>query len=252
MFALALFSAMTLHAAAPDATLYTSYLFLTNYQSITWFVCGSTQTTEGCYASGSLGPFGQAGAMIEGNQNSNLKTGTVTRDIYVVDDAAGTTATGVTLYVYKKTDVVTSSSDTVTVSLIKTVSLPLTGGAITVCSMAADNQYLFIGTNRSPNVLRVQKSNYAITEIGGFSPPINVTSITADKYGYITATFGGLTATANGFIQFDPNGNTVGDGGGAWFMLNTAVGLSPNTVPVSDFLTTRRLEVHPKVMPEAQ
>lgn len=252
MFVLALVSAMPLHATAPDATLYTSYEFFGNYQTIDWFVCGSTLNTEGCYAAGSLGPFGQAGALIEGNPSSNLKTGTVTRDIYVVDDAAGTTGTGVTLYVYKKTDVVTASTDTVTVSLIKTVPLSLTGGTTAVCSMAADNKFLFIGTNLSPNVLRVEKSNYTITEIGGFEPPINVTAITADKYGYVIVTFGGLTASENANIEFDPNGNTIGDGGGAWFTLNTAVGLSPATVPVSNVQSTRRLEVHPKVAAQSQ
>jgi hypothetical protein len=231
-------------AAPPDYTLYTSYFTGSGYQNFTWIVCGSTQQTEGCYASGSLGPFGQAGALLEGNQS--VKGNTVTRAIYVVDIASGTSGTDVTLYVYKKTDVVTASTDTVTVTLDKTVSLPLTGGSAALCSMAANNGYLFIGTDQSPEAVRVQKSNLSLIQIGGFSPPINVTSITTDKYGYVTVTFGGFTSGENGFYQYGPDGEGVGDGGGAWFTLNTVAGLSTTTLPASGDLPDRPLVVRPK------
>src|SRR5262249_26687424 len=151
--------------------------------------------TEGCFGSGGLGPFGRAGALIEGNQSTQGNT--VSRFIYVVDIAGGTGGNGVTLFVYKKTDTVTSSTDTITIKLTRKIPLPLTGGSTALCSMAANNGFLFIGTDQSPQAVRVQKNNLAVTTIGGFSPPINVSSITTDKYGYVTVTFGGFTNGEN-------------------------------------------------------
>jgi hypothetical protein len=76
--------------------------------------------------------------MIEVNPTQSVKKGTVTRYIYVVDVAAGSGANEVFLYIYKKVDTITQSDDTVSVSLLKTVNLPLAGGAATVADMAAN------------------------------------------------------------------------------------------------------------------
>lgn len=239
-------------ATPPDANLYTSYYFGSGYQSVNWIVCGSTANTEGCYDAGGLGPFGEAGALIEGNPSVNYSTSTVTRFVYVVDSAVGG-GTGVALNVYKKTDVVSPTFDATTVTLIKTVSLPLTGGTSAICSMAANNGYLFIGTNQTPFAVRVQKSNLAVTQISGFSPPINVTSITSDKYGFVAITFGNPTGGGeSGNIEFGPNGQSVSDGGGAWFMLDTFSGLTTTNLPTSDALPTERLVVRPKKAVEQQ
>jgi hypothetical protein len=133
-----LLAAQCARADSPDSTLYTTYLFGTNYQSVSWVVCGSTQQSSGCYSSGSLGPFGKAGTLLEGYPAINLKTNTVTRKIYVLDIAAGSGGTDVILYVYKKTDVITPSYDAATTSLTATVRLPLTGGGSARGSMAAN------------------------------------------------------------------------------------------------------------------
>jgi len=78
-------------AGAPDANLYISYYFGSGYRNVYWVVCGSTATTKGCYDSGSIGPLGKAGAMTESRYAAiNSTTNTVTRDIYVVDIASGT------------------------------------------------------------------------------------------------------------------------------------------------------------------
>jgi len=177
-----------------------------------------------------------------------LTTNTVTRKIYVVDVASGSSGTGVTLYVYKKTDTITASFDTISVKLVNTVTLSLIGGTSAVCSMAANSGFLFIGTDQSPQAVRVQKSNLSTTLVGGFSPPINVTSITSDKYGYVTVTFGGFTGGEDGFYTFGPNGQSEGDGGGAWFMLSTDTGLSTSSLPpVSAGVNlAERLQVRPK------
>jgi hypothetical protein len=225
----------------PDAGLYTSYFFGSSFQNLTWIVCGSTQQSEGCYDFGTLGPFGNVGAMLESDPITNANT--VTRAIYVVDSNSNG---GVQLYVYKKTDVVTASFDTTTVTLIKNIPLPLTGGSTVACSMAANKQFLFIGTNQSSQAVEVQKSNLRVSSIGGFSPPVNVTSITSNSYGYVTVTFGGFTGGESGFYQFAPNGEGAGDGGGAWFMLDTSLGLSTANLPLSRSLPEIHLGYHSK------
>jgi len=45
----------------------------------------------------------------------------------------------------------------VTVFLVKTVSLPITGGTSALASLAAKNKFPFIGTDQSPTALRVQE-----------------------------------------------------------------------------------------------
>ncbi|OOG55442.1 hypothetical protein [Rhodanobacter sp. C03] len=212
--------------APPDKNLYTTYSF-GNSTSINWLVCGSTSQSEGCYGSGNLGRFGHAGAIIEGNEVFNNTT--VTRNIYVVDDAAGG-GTGVTLYVYQKTDVVTSSYDTTTVTLTNTIALPLTGGANATTYMAANNGYLFIGTNLGSSAVEVSKAALSFGQIGGFSPPLNVSSITANKYGYVTVNFGGSSGFS-GFYTFGPSGGSVEDGGG-----------NENAVDTMNAISTANLE----------
>ncbi len=152
----------------------------------------------------------------------------VTRAIYVLDIASG--GTGVVLNVYTKTDMVTPDFDTVQVTLSKTLTLPLIGGTAAGTSMAANSKFLFIGTNQSPQGVEIDKRTFSVTQVGGFSPPINVTAITADQYGYVTMTFGSFRAGENGFYVFGPDGSGEGDGGGADFMLNTVQAVLPATL----------------------
>jgi hypothetical protein len=215
-------------AAPPDSTLFTTYDLSPGYQSVGWLVCGSTQQTSGCYAGGSLGPFVGVGALMEGNPVVNGNS--VTRAIYVVDSGS---ANSVKLYVYKKTDTVTPQTDTVTVTLNKTADLSplLVGGAAVSCSMAANNGFLFIGTDQSPQAVEVNKRTLSVAAVGGFSPPLNVTAITADKYGYVTVTQGNFFNGGNGFYVFGPDGFAKEDGGGAEFMLNTVNAVSTSALP---------------------
>ena len=248
---LALSSALTAQTtiappAPPDATLYTTYSLFSNEQTLDWVVCGSTTGSSGCYASGSLGPFGKIGSMIEGNPS--VSGSTVTRMIYVVDIAAGTSGTGVTLYAYKKTDTVSSTSDTVTVTLLRSVNLTaLTGGATATCSMAATPTLLFIGTNQGQQAVYVKKSNLAVTAVGTYiiGPP--VTSITVDKYNYVTVTQGNFSSGSNGFTVFNSTGAAQEDGGGADFMLPTTTGVSTANLPTAITHLSERLITNPVV-----
>lgn len=63
----------------------------------------------------------------------------------------------------------------------------------------------------------------------GFSPAINVSSITTDHCGFVTVTFGGVTGS-DGHYTFDPDGALSQDGGGADFLLDTQDGLSTSNV----------------------
>ncbi len=228
--------------AALDATLFTTYSINSGFQNVSLIVCGSTAESEGCYGSASLGPFGKAGALIESTPAT--KASTVTRFIYVVDSAVGGTA--VNLVVYKKTDTITSSSDTVSVTLFKTISLPLTGGTTAITSMAANPKFLFIGTDQGEQAVMVQKSNLAVTKVGVYIIGPNVTAITADQYGYVTVTQGDFTTFPNGFTVFGPTGAEQEDGGGADFMLSTTAGVTTANLPPSNADPAERLAVKPK------
>src|SRR5205814_2942493 len=144
-----------LPAATPiDTTLYTRYHTDPAQTIVDWNVCGSLPGSSGCYGSGSLGPFGRVGALMEGEPKTNRNAQTVTRAIYVLDTATGIDQNGVTLYVYTKVDTITTDSDTVTITLSQTISLPLIGGTNPhSAQMAANKQFLFIGTDQSPSAV---------------------------------------------------------------------------------------------------
>jgi hypothetical protein len=232
LLSLVLATAASAHAqnallsALPDATLYTTYNLTAGNQGVNWIVCGSVQQSNGCYASGSVGPFEAVGALLEGSPV--IQQNKVTRAIYVLD--AGS-ANNVRLFVYKKTDTVTSQTDVVTVTLTNTITLPLVGGADVSSSMAANAGFLFIGTDQSPNGVRVRKFDLSVSPLPGFSPPINVTAVTADKYGYVTVTQGNFSAGSSGFYLYGPDGSLQEDGGGAEFMLDTTQAVLPSKLP---------------------
>ena len=214
-------------ATPPDETLYTSYFFSGSYQNVSWIVCGSTQQSEGCYGFGQIGPFGNIGALME--SNATVSGNTVTRYIYIVD--SNPSGGGVELFVYKKTDVVSASTDITTVTFDKSVSLGLSGGSSVATYMAANERYLFVGTNVWPQAVQVQKSNLKTSTVEGNAP---VSAITSDAYGYVTITFGDFLSGGNGFATIGPNGQNEGGGGGAWFLLNTQLGVSTAALPASD------------------
>jgi len=214
-------------SAAPiDATLYTRYNTDIAHTSVTWNVCGSLPGSSGCYGSGSLGPFGKAQAVLEGEPKTDRIANTVTRAIYVLDIASGPNQNEVVLYVYTKVDTITTDSDTVTVTLSKTISLPLVGGLLAHPAMAANSQFLFIGTDQSPYAVEIDKQTFSVTQVGGgFSPPINVTAILGDQYGYVTLSFGSFRSAHTGFNVIGPDGSAKEDGDESQCMLNIVDGL---------------------------
>jgi hypothetical protein len=214
--------------APPDAGLFTTYNFPDTFQYVYVNVCGSTQETEGCYGEHTLGPFGHVGAMLEGH--ATIVGNVVRRHLYIVDVATGSAGNDVTLYEYEKVDPVTATDDFYTVKLKKTVPLPLLGGSTAQCFIAANHKFLFIGTDQGPSAEMVEKGNYALATIGGFSNQAPVSSISTDDYGYVTVTFGPFESGGSGFVVINPNGGGAEDGGGAVAMLTSNVGLSTSSL----------------------
>jgi hypothetical protein len=207
------------HAAAIDAGLYTTYTTYDAKTTLSWLVCGSLADSSGCYQSGSLGPFGEIGTVIEGSKTYNNSKGTVTRYLYVIDQEYGSAQDGVALYAYKRVDTITSSYVTTTFTLEQTVSLPLTGGSSATVFAGGNSGYLVIGSSLSTVPVEVTKKTYAVSSIDIISQvPV---SITADNYGYITVT------SADAFFVVGPNGQLEEDGGGSPFMMNTLLGIQP-------------------------
>jgi len=217
-------------AAAPDAGLYTGYVFSGSYSSVSFFVCGSVPGSSGCYGSGSLGPFGHAGAMLE--SGARTVGNAVSHTIYVVDVAGGASGTDVVLYRYLLTNTVQPPYDSVTYKLTKKLTLPLTGGANVRCSLASNAGFLFIGTDQSTSVVRVAKTGFALNSFGGFSNNPTVAAITTDAHGFVIVSFGANGGIpGGGHIDFGPTGDPVADGGGAWFTAPSNQGISTKELP---------------------
>jgi len=155
----------------------------------------------------------------------------VTYDVYIVDVAGGAKNNEVILYSYALTNTVDPPYDTVTYELIKKVSLPLTGGKAVRCSLADNGKFLFVGTDKSTSAVEVAKEGYTVSTIGGFSNNPTVAAITTDNRGYVIVSFGADSGGPGGNVDFGPDGSSVGDGGGATFLLPTTQGISSKDVP---------------------
>lgn len=193
-----------------DDGLFTTYS--SNTTTISYLVCGSLPQSSGCFSSGSLGTFEQACAVLQGTPMQ--KGDVITRSIYVLDKRTSA-SDPIQLYVFKRTDTITDTFDTVQVKQTKKISLNLTGGASSHCSMAGNNGFVYAATDVDTTVAAVDKKAFTVTQTGGFSPPATVQSITADDRGYVTLHF------QSGYYLYDPNGNLEQDGGGAADLINT-------------------------------
>ena len=227
---LAFFGGVLPAQAALDSTLSTNYSINPLAKTIDWVVCGSLPGSSGCFGGGSIGPFGKIGAMLEGAPSINNAKGTVTRFVYVLDVAAGPNGNQVQLDIFKKVDTFSGGSDSITMTSFNTVTLPLTGGASTSASMAANKTFLYFGTNRDQLAVQVKKSTFAITQFSVISGSLTVSSITSDPYGFVTVTWG-PSGGSNGFVTIDPTGRPTVEGGGTPFALNTTQATIPSTLP---------------------
>jgi len=207
------------HAVSVDAGLFTTYTNDNAKTTLYWIVCGMIPPGSGCYGSGQVGPFGEIGSIVEGSKMYNNVKGTITRHLYVIDKAYGGGHNGVALYDYKRVDTIVNGYDTTTMTLLKTVSLPLTGGSSAAVFMGANKGYLVIATSMGTVPVVVAKSNYVVTSLNiiGQIP----TSITADNYGFEVVT------SAMRFFVVGPDGTLREDGGGSPFTVSMILGIQP-------------------------
>lgn len=240
-------------AAEPDSSILTTYGFQAD-QTVSYLVCGNTELTGGCFAQGSIGPFGRVGALLEGFPA--IEGNIVTHRIYVLDLGGGSTGTDVLLWIYTKTDTVSDSSDTVTVKLTKQLKLPLVGGSSVAGFMAANENDLFVGTSQSTQAVSVRKGNWAITELGGTIPSSTVSAITADSNGYVEVLQGLGSQTGGTFNIYGPNGEEFEGGGGTPVVLDWTNALIPNAQQAADLQSTvplplriESIKVAPKRVP---
>jgi hypothetical protein len=208
----------------PDSTLFT-YYFASGTTQMTWVTCGSLPQTEGCYGSGTLGPYTNACAVVQSVPVA-INPFTVTRYIYVLD--TGSSPSGMKLTAYKRTDTVSQTDDTITITTQAVVPLPtLVGGTGVTCYMAQNPAAVYAGTNQGTSPVAINKSTYAVSQVGLFTGP--VTAITADSYGYVT-----INQNQNGShgnTVYAPNGQLEGDGGGSYFMINPIDAVNPANYP---------------------
>jgi hypothetical protein len=166
----------------PDSTLYTQYFTLQPPTQIHWVTCGSTQQSEGCYGSGTLGPFANACSIVQ-SVPVPISSNTVIRYIYVLD--SGSTAGGAVLTAYKRVDVISPTYDTTTITTAATVPLTaLVGGTGVSCMLAQNPTNVYASTSQSTSAAAINKTSYSATSLSGFDGVVS--SISADSYGFVT------------------------------------------------------------------
>jgi hypothetical protein len=210
-----------------DYTVYTTYTLSSDHTTVYWEVVGFFKKTSGVYGKGSFGPLGKVGSLVEGSPIEDLKKKTVTRYIYVLDIAAGNEQNGVNLNVYKKTDYIKGSEDKVSVTLVNVIALPLVGGTSATVSMAANGEFVFVGTDQGPLIAEVTKKTLAVAQINYQPSPYFVTGITANLYGYVTVGFNIPEGGANNSLVIAPDGTLLLSSGGTVFMSNPIEATNP-------------------------
>ena len=235
--------------ALPDSAMVRTYLMTPSGSGVGITVCGTSPGIVGCSgayngASGSLGPFGKVGPIIEGSPAFISATNTVNRYIYAVDLAVNG-GTGVSLLVYRLSETINSANWNISFKLIKTIPLGITGGTTAKGFMAANKGYVYIGTDQSPYAMRVAKTGYALMQIQTSYPTTgNISGITVNGGGYVSLSTGLYTGAV-----YDPDGNFLGGPGDT--VLNTAIGVTPRGGPAGSTSSMRYLRYTKPAQPAA-
>jgi hypothetical protein len=198
------------HGAPTVGNIATGYSVLGT--SINWFTTGQIASSS----SGTLGPFNNACAIIEGTPETQANV--ISRIVYVLDAGNGDSET-VYLYLFIETDTITSvdgvMTDVETIVPGRRVELPLTSQAATQCYMAANDGSVFVGTRANNQAVEVNKKTLAKStyEISvGYSDNAFVSQISAAEDGLVLITFG--TGYSSGWAEFDNEGTYLAAGTG--------------------------------------
>ncbi|MBY6244018.1 hypothetical protein [Methylosinus sp. Sm6] len=224
---------------ALEADLYNTYSANSAKTSIISATCGSTTNSSGCYGSATLGSFRRACAMVATSKVEKREPNgstTYRRQIVVMDKGAQTGAQ-VMLSIYRETQTLTSNEDvTVSTSKIKTLTLPLVGGPSASCFLARNSAGFYVGTDKSPNAVRVS-STFAVATLPGFSPPVPVASISVMQNGFVSVTH--KSGSRSGFSLFRNDGSLELSGGGDEFVVGNQNGaVIPGTTMSSASIPT--------------
>jgi hypothetical protein len=231
------YPAVSLPSATIPITVVSNYQFETSsgtnpaFNDLVFSDCGSTPMSSGCFGSSTLGPFGNIGAVLGGA--ITWHNNTLSQHIYVLDAAAGSHHTGVVLYDYLKTDIYDPASGNVIASakLVNSATLPLTGGSKTRSWLAGSGNYLYAGTGASTVAAVIQTGTLASSSYGGFSPPVEVGSITVNDYGYVSLVFAHASNPVSGFYLLNKEGQGEEDGGGVEYVVSSLVGVNAEALP---------------------
>jgi len=216
-------------AQALDLEQVTTYSTDASKTYVSSLTCGSTTNASGCFGFATLGPFRQACAIVAtpvwSKSEPNGST-TYSRRVAVMARGART-GERASLWIYLESNNVTANYITPETKLVKAVPLPITGGPTASCFMARNASGFYVGTNQSPDAVRVAP-DFTVATVGGFFPPIPVAGITSTADGHVAVTY--KSGAADGFYVYRNNGSLVEDGGGASFMVGAgnAVQIGPN------------------------
>ena len=207
------------HRATLDAGLSTLYSGPDDSSAVDIMVCGQLQQGGGCFAFTQLTGFQSACALVEGTPSQHGDV--VTRDIYILDRRT-TAGDPLQLFVYTRTDTISATSDTVSITLVNQISLGIRGAPKAKCWLAANDNFLYAASNRDRPAVAIAKGTLAVTTVGKFSPAEHVRAITADDRGYVTVAFD----TAS--FEFDQSGAQISFGGDHQVLANTHNSIRPN------------------------
>jgi hypothetical protein len=188
--------------AVDDSLYYTLYTPGAGSKSLTWSAC----TFNTCFASGELGPFKHACAVMDGRPK--VHGNTEVRAIYVIDKARPSNT--LHLIVYKRTDTFSDSGDVVEVEQTDDLDMSVPWQGSARCAMAGNEQILFAGILGGSYVM-VDKHTLAIAASEG-----TLSFATADANGYVT-----VGTAESAFFTYDNNGFLAQSGSDTRFTTDT-------------------------------
>jgi hypothetical protein len=210
-------------SAAFEPGLHTYYTPNADGSALNWTTCGKSGASVGCYDFGTISPLSGACAILEGTP---VVSGRVSQEPLYILEANRNNFPHAVLNVYLKTDTAGAFGSRTAIVFQKTIDLGQPAPKNPSCYMATNGRFIYAATNASTTAAQVNKKTYAVTQVGGFSPPATVHSITADEKGNVSINFGSSTGSNSGFYLFHPQDSDVEDGADYAILPNTTQGVS--------------------------
>jgi hypothetical protein len=195
MFALGAGSASA--KSAPDDGLYSMYTVDPDGSSLDLSVCGDFGCEFGISQS-----FAHVCAILE--SVPHVVGTTMTRDIFILDKR-NSNAEPMTLTIYHRVDTNDGGNRSLNITLTKTLTLDINGGANANCKMVENVKYVYFGTDLSAHTIQVDKKKLKASVAANGA----TTLLTADSRGYVSMS----DTNWGGYKILDPRGVPVAGGG---------------------------------------